>query len=59
MKKLNYRNILIIILMGVASIGIIKDFITLMNGYTYTWVGLFMGVINIVIVGKCLDQLRG
>ena len=53
------KKYLLIILMGVASIGIAKDFITLMNGYSYTWLGLVTGMINIAIVGKCLDQLRG
>lgn len=50
---------LILILMGVASIGIVKDFITLMNGATYTWLGVATSLINITIVGKGLDYLRG
>lgn len=53
------KKILLIILMGVASIGIAKDFITLMSGATYTWFGLATGFINIVIIGKGLDALRG
>lgn len=53
------KKILLIILMGVASIGIAKDFITLMSGATYTWLGLITSLINIVIIGKGLDYLRG
>lgn len=59
MKRLNYKNILILILMGVASIGVAKDFITLMSGATYTWFGLVTGMINLTIIGKGLDYLRG
>lgn len=59
MKKLNYKNILILILMGVASVGIAKDSIILMSGASYTWFGLLTSFINIVIVGKGLDHLRG
>lgn len=53
------KKLLILILMGVASIGIAKDFITLMMGATYTWFGLLTGLINLVIIGKGLDYLRG
>lgn len=53
------KKILLIILMGVASIGIAKDFITLMSGATYTWFGLATRFISIVIIGKGLDTLRG
>lgn len=59
MKRLNYKNILILILMIGALIGIIKDFTTLMTGATYTWFGLFTGLINLVILGKGMDYLRG
>lgn len=45
--------------MGVASIGIAKDFITLMSGATYTWLGVATSLINITIIGKGLDYLRG
>lgn len=50
---------ILLIIMGVASIGIAKDFITLMSGATYTWFGLATSLINIVIIGKGLDYLRG
>lgn len=50
---------LILILMGVASIGIAKDFIQLMLGATYTWFGLATGLINVMIVGLGLDAIRG
>lgn len=59
MKKINYKNLIILILMIGASIGIAKDFITLMNGATYTWLGVATSLINITIVGKGLDYLRG
>lgn len=57
--KLNYKNLLILILMGVASIGVAKDFITMMMGATFTWFGLLTGMINVVVIGKGLDYLRG
>lgn len=53
------KKLIILILMGVASVGIAKDFIQLMMGATYTWFGLLTGLINVVIVGKGLDYLRG
>lgn len=53
------KKVLLIILMGVASIGIAKDFITLMSGATYTWFGLATGLINVMIVGLGLDVIRG
>lgn len=59
MKKLNYKNILLLIAMGVAGVGIISDFIQLMLGATYTWLGVITCFINIVIIGKGLDHLRG
>lgn len=59
MKRLNYKNILILILMTGASVVIIKDFIQLMQGATYTWFGALTSLINIAIVGKGLDHLRG
>ena len=59
MKRLNYKNILILILMIGSSIGIAKDFIQLMLGATYTWFGLATGLINLIILGKGMDYLRG
>ena len=59
MTKLNYKNILILILMTGASVVIIKDFIQLMQGATYTWFGAFTSLINIAVVGKGLDYFRG
>jgi len=59
MKKINYKNLIILILMIGASIGIIKDFATLMTGATYTWFGLATGLINLIILGKGMDYLRG
>ena len=59
MQRLNYKNIILLILMIGASIGIAKDFIQLMLGDTYTWYGLATGIINIAIVGIGLDVLRG
>lgn len=49
----------LLMLIGVASIGIAKDLIMIMNGATYTWFGLVTGLINISIIGKSLDYLRG
>lgn len=59
MKRINYKNILILILMIGASVGIAKDLITLISGATYTWFGLATGLINLVILGKGMDYLRG
>lgn len=59
MKKINYKNLLILILMIGASIGIAKDFIQVMLGATYTWFGLVTGFINVMIVGLGLDKVRG
>ena len=59
MKRLNYKNILILILMIGASVGIAKDLITLISGATYTWFGLATGILNIMIVGLGLDVIRG
>jgi hypothetical protein len=59
MKRINYKNLLILILMIGASIGIAKDFIQIMLGATYTWFGLATGFINVMIVGLGLDKLRG
>ena len=59
MTKLNYKNILIIMLMIGAGVVIVKDFIQLMQGATYTWFGALTSLINIAIVGKGLDHLRG
>ena len=59
MKKINYKNLIILILMIGASIGIAKDFIQLMLGATYTWFGLATGILNVMIVGLGLDVLRG
>lgn len=59
MTKLNYKNILILILMIGAGVVIIKDFIQLMQGATYTWFGAITSLINIAVVGKGLDYFRG
>jgi hypothetical protein len=59
MKKINYKNLIILILMIGATIGIAKDFIQLMLGATYTWFGLATGLINVMIVGLGLDAIRG
>jgi hypothetical protein len=59
MKKINYKNLIILILMIGASIGIAKDFIQLMLGATYTWFGLATGIVNVMIVGLGLDAIRG
>ena len=59
MKKINYKNLIIPILMIGASIGIAKDFIQLMLGATYTWFGLATGILNVMIVGLGLDAIRG
>jgi hypothetical protein len=59
MKKINYKNLIILILMIGASIGIAKDFIQLMLGATYTWFGLATGILNVMIVGLGLDAIRG
>ena len=57
MKK--YKNLILLIAMGVAGVGIISDFIQLMLGATYTWFGVLTSLVNVVIVGKGLDYLRG
>jgi len=57
MKK--YKNLILLIAMGVAGVGIVSDFIQLMLGATYTWFGVLTSLVNVVIVGKGLDKLRG
>lgn len=57
--KLNYKNLILLIVMGVAGVGIISDFIQLILGATYTWFGVITCFINIAIIGKGLDYLRG
>lgn len=57
--KLNYKNLIILIAMGVAGVGIISDFIQLMLGATYTWFGVITCLVHIAIIGKGLDHLRG
>lgn len=57
--KLNYKNLILLIAMGVAGVGIISDFIQIMLGATYTWFGLATGFINVMIVGLGLDKIRG
>lgn len=57
MKK--YKNLILLIAMGVAGVGIISDFIQLMLGATYTWFGVVTCLVNIAIIGKGLDHLRG
>ena len=59
MKKINYKNLIILLVMGVASISIIKDFTQIINNATYTWFGLIIGLLKVVIVGKSIDCLRG
>lgn len=58
MKKINWKNLIIIILMGIASFGIINDFIKLMAGATYTWFGVITALINISILGLGLDEIK-
>ena len=53
------KKILLGILMMGALIGLVSDFITLMNGATYTWFGVLTALINVIIVGKGLDHIRG
>ncbi len=53
------KKVLLMIIMGVAGVGIISDFIQLMLGATYTWFGVITCFINIAIIGKGLDYLRG
>ena len=53
------KKILLGILMMGALIGLVSDFIYLMNGATYTLLGVITALINIVIVGKGLDHIRG
>lgn len=59
MNKLNYKNILILILMGVASIGVARDLITLLSGAIYTWFGLVTGFAKVILLGLCVDVIRG
>jgi hypothetical protein len=59
MKRINYKNLLILILMIGALIGIVKDITILISGATYTWFGLATGLINVIIVGLGIDKIRG
>jgi len=54
-----FKRIIIYLLMGVAGINLVNDFINLMNGYTYTWLGYITALIYVVIIGVALDILRG
>ena len=57
--KIKYKNLILLIAMGVAGVSIISDFIKLMLGASYTWFGLFTCLINCVVIGKGLDYIRG
>ena len=59
MRKLNFKNIIILILMFGALLGVISDAIYLMNGASYTWFGLITAFINIAILGVGVDHFRG
>ena len=59
MKKINYKNLIILLVMGVASISIIKDFTQIINNATYTWFGLIIGLFKVMILGLGLDVIRG
>jgi hypothetical protein len=52
------KKFLVIILMILAMIGIAKDLIMIMSGATFTWIGILVGIINVVIVGKGWDFLE-
>ena len=53
--KLNYKNILIIILMTTSILITINDLIALTIGASYTLIGWITCLINIIIIGKGLD----
>lgn len=53
--KLNYKNILIIILMIISILITINDLIALTIGASYTLIGWITCLINITIIGKGLD----
>ncbi len=56
----NKKTLLIKILMGVASIRLALDFISLIFlGATYTWFGVLTALFNCLIVGVGLDVVRG
>lgn len=53
------KNILLKILMGVASIRLALDFILIIQGATYTWFGVLTALFNCFILGVGLDVVRG
>lgn len=55
----NIKRLLIIILMGVASISLAIDFVLLMKGATYTWFGVLTALFNCAVIGVGLDVVRG
>lgn len=57
--KMKYKNLILLIAMGVAGVSIISDFIKIMLGASYTWFGLLTCLINCAIIGKGLDKIRG
>lgn len=59
MTKVNFKNVIVLILMLGAILGIVADGINLMKGASYTWIGLITGLLNLVILGLCVDYLRG
>lgn len=59
MKRIDFKNVIILILMFGSLLGIVSDGINLMRGASYTWFGLITAIFNIIILGLCCDYLRG
>lgn len=58
MKKINKKNLLLLITFILCVIRIIKDIICLFLGATFTWFGLITFVITMVISGAIFDYFE-
>lgn len=59
MKKLNYKNIILFIIMIIFIILFLKDwFIILIKGAAFTWFGLITNMLYIFIAGAIYDYFE-
>lgn len=56
--KLNYKNLIIMLLMLSSIIITINDLIAITIGASYTIIGYITLIINITIIGKSLDYFN-
>ena len=59
MKKLNWKNLGILLIMLVSLSVTISDFISLVfKSGMYTWFGLFTQIINLAIFSQCYEYME-